>query len=183
LTCGSVWPGGDAYAVSGAIGECPPSRCFGVIDNPTAGGKRRFETLLGMFASDGHVDMHGMAERFGWIQLLHPNGGPMADRVNAIVVGHRRIPEHRSPEAEVDAFWLGCDSQLDLLYCAAVGTGAVGRSNCRDGACDLDMPWLELPDVSGEPYGETVGCHRHQDSWFNSWNARHCRCQPRRLDE
>ncbi len=64
------------------------------------------EALPGMLASEGHVDVHRVPQRLRRVQLLHPDGGSVAERVDGVVVGHRRVAEHRPPEANVDCVGL-----------------------------------------------------------------------------
>ena len=74
------------------------------------------------------------------IEVLHPDGRALAERVDAIVIVHRRVAEHRAPEAEVDRLGPGCDCQLNLLDGASVRGGTVLARDGRDGPGNLDVP-------------------------------------------
>lgn len=127
-------------------------------------GDRWYAVIYEGLAGYGHVEVHCMPERFGGIELLHPDSGSVAEGVDGGVIRLRRVAEHRLPEAKVDRVGLCCDGQLHLLHCAAIGTGAMAARDCRHSPGSLDGLRCELPEVAGEPHGEAVGGDRHKDA-------------------
>ena len=59
------------------------------------------------------------------VELLHPDGRPVPEGVDAVVVAHRRVAEHGPPEAEVDLIGFRRDRELDLADGGPIGGGAV----------------------------------------------------------
>ena len=97
-----------------------------------------------------------MPKRLGRGELLHPYRRPVAEWVDGVVVGPRRVPEDRPPEAKIDGVRFRCDRELNLLHGTAVGLDAIGSGDCRDGPCEPHVSRLELPEVAGQPHGEAV---------------------------
>ena len=49
----------------------------------------------------------------------------IAERIDRVVVGHRRVAEHRAPEAQVNRVGLCGDRNLNLVHRTSVGRGTV----------------------------------------------------------
>ena len=73
-------------------------------DAPSRNG--RGESPLRLLARHRDVDVHGVAQRLLLVELLHPDGGAVAERIDRVVTLHRRIAEHRAPEAQVNRIGL-----------------------------------------------------------------------------
>src|SRR5690554_3556569 len=86
---GTVWPAGDAHPVAGTVTEDPRPRSFGVHHYPPAGGDRGGYACLRLLSGQGDVDVHGVAELLGGVEVLHPHRGAVAQRVYGVVLGLR----------------------------------------------------------------------------------------------
>jgi hypothetical protein len=78
----AIRPGGDADTVAGEVGEDPGGRGAGIVDDAAAGCQSRCQALLGLFAADGYVDVHGVTEGPGRVEALHPDRRSVAKGVN-----------------------------------------------------------------------------------------------------
>ena len=108
----------------------------------------------------------------------------MTERVDPVVVGAWQVAQDRAPEAHVDGVGLRCDRDLHLLHRAAVGDDAPGSHRRRDGARELHVQRLQLPDVAGQPHGEAVGGDRQQrPGLLQAGHPRNRLGQPSRLTE
>ena len=142
---GSVGPGGDADA------RCRHDRrgsswpAHRSLDDPAARGEGSREPRLGVLARHGHVDAHRMPQQLGRLELLHPDRRSVTERVDAVVVGHRRVAEHRTPEPDVQHVGLRRDRELHLLHGRAVGDRAVCPRDRRDRSREVGMPRFERP--------------------------------------
>jgi hypothetical protein len=114
-----------------------------------------------------------MAQRFVRIQVLHPDRGALAVRIDAVVLVQRRIAEDGAPEAEVDRVGLGGHRHLDLLDRAPVGRGPVLARQSRDGFRDLEVACFSAPHLARELHGEAVGCCRQQGSRLEARDIGH----------
>src|ERR1700750_1208791 len=99
---GTVRPGGYADPVARGVGENPDRRRLAVIDDASTGGQGCRQPFLGALFCDGHVDVHRVPEGLVLGQLLHPERRPVAEWVDTVVVVGLGVPEHRTPEADVD---------------------------------------------------------------------------------
>jgi len=70
---GAVGPGADAHAVAGAVAEYPVRRGTGFIHHTSSCGQRRRHALLHVIAGDRHIDMHGVPQWLGLVQILQPD--------------------------------------------------------------------------------------------------------------
>ena len=143
----------------------------------------RPEARLGLVVGDRHVDVHRVAQRLRRIQVLHPDRGALAERVDAVVVVHRRVAEDRAPEAEVDRIGLGGNGQLHLLHRAAVRDRATLPRHRRDRLRDRDMPRLGAPHLARQLHREPIRRDGQQRPLLEAGHLRHRRGQARRSDE
>ena len=121
-------------------------------------------------AGHRHVHVHRVAQRLRGVELLHPDGRAVAERVDDVVVGERRVAEDRRPERLVDLVGLRGDGELDLLDRRPVGCCAAGPRDGRDRARKLDVLRFEPPHVAGQPYrqpraGDGEDGSRAIDAW------------------
>ena len=151
-------------------------------DDATARGERRRQPSLDVLACDRYVDVHRVPQRLGLVERLHPDRRTVPERVDAVVVGHRRIAEHGAPETDVHRIWLRGDRELHLLDRCAVGDRAVRRCDLRDGPRQVDMPRFELPEVTGQAHREGgIDDRQQRPRSLEAVDRRNVRGQPRRL--
>ena len=129
---GAVGPGADAHAVAGAIAEYPVRRGAGFVHYTSSCGQRRLHTLLHVFASDRHVYVHGVPQRLGLVQILQPDRRTVAQPIDSVVFGQRRVPQGGAPEANIAIVGLRRDGVLDLLRGRPVGGGPMPACDRRD---------------------------------------------------
>ena len=84
----------------------------------------------------------------------------MPERVDRVVVGHRRVAQHGSPEAQVDGVWLRGDGELHLLHLTPVGHGAERARDLGDGAREVNVFGLDSPHLPGQADREAAGHDR-----------------------
>jgi len=63
------------------------------------------------------------------------------------------------------------DGELNLLCTGAIRDGSMPSRDRRDGSCQLDVPWLQLPDAARQPHGELV--ISDGDEHASAFDARH----------
>jgi hypothetical protein len=85
-----------------------------------------------VLARHRHVDVHRVPQWLGRVEVLHPERGPVAERVNAVVLGQRVVAQHGSPEVDVQVAWPGGYRDLDLLHGTTVGDGSLPTSDLGD---------------------------------------------------
>jgi len=105
-------------------------------DAPTRRERRR-EPCLDVLAGDRQVDVHGMAQRLGIIEVLHPDRLSVAERVDGVVIVKGRVTERGTPEPDVQLVRLRRDRQLHLLYGVAVRDSA---RSARTPGCSSKTP-------------------------------------------
>ena len=111
---------------AGAVSEDPAGGCGAVVDDATAGRERCFDALLRVLLGHRHVDVHRVAQRLAGVEFLHPHRRAVAQRVDGVVVGERRVAQHGAPEPDVEGTGLSGDRDLHLVHRRPVRDGAVG---------------------------------------------------------
>jgi hypothetical protein len=95
-----VDPSGQAQMQTRLPAQSASVQCDGAWDSSTIAAAR-----------DGYVDMHGVPQRLGFVDLPHPDRRSVSQRVDRIVVRHRSIAEYGAPKAYVDRVALGRDRE------------------------------------------------------------------------
>ena len=149
-----VGPRRDADAVAGAVGRA--SRRTSSTMRPPAATAAAIRAWTCSCATDTSTCI-ACRSGFGRVELLHPDGRPMTERVHAVVVGHRRIAEHRPPEARgppnpASPRWPSCTS----CTAARSATAPWARATAELPAPSSMCRGLEPPQVAGQAHGQAV---------------------------
>lgn len=54
-----------------------------------------------MLTGNRNVHVHGVTQRLALVEFLHPHRRSVPEGIDGVVVSHRDIAEHNSPEADV----------------------------------------------------------------------------------
>lgn len=111
-----------------------------------------------------HVNVHCVPQRLGRVEILHPECRPVAEWVNAVVVGQPVVTQHRSPEDDIQITGQGGDRELDLLHGTAVGDRCPTTSDLLDRSRQVDVVWFKEFDATREPHGDTAITDRQEDT-------------------
>ncbi len=101
--------------------------------------------------------MHRVPEGLRRAELLHPDGRPVAERIDGVVFGQRVVAEDGAPERDVDVGGLRRDRDPYFLDGAPVGDDAYRRSDPGHGVSELDVLRLDAEDTAGQPHVDVVG--------------------------
>src|SRR5215831_765663 len=96
-----------------------------------------------------------MAQWLRLVDLLHPDGRPVSEWIDRIVVGHRGITKHGTPETDVEGIVFRRDGHLHFLDGCTIGDRTLPPHHGRNGARELDVPRLEIPEVAAQADGHT----------------------------
>ena len=86
----------------------------------------------------------------------------MSERVHCIVVSHRHVAEHGTPEADVNPIGLRRNRELHLLNGRTIRSRTIRPRDRRYSARELDVLRRELPEVASQPNGQAGACDREQ---------------------
>jgi hypothetical protein len=135
---------------------------MGLVNDAATRSESCLEARCNMLARDRYVEVHRVPQRLGRVQRLHPDCRSVSKRVHRIIVSHRLVPEHGTPEAEVNQIGLRSNRELYLLDRRTIRGRIVRPRDRRHGPRELDVSRLELPEVATQTNGNAGSGHRQQ---------------------
>jgi hypothetical protein len=97
-----------------------------------------------------------VAQRLRLVEILHPDGGAVAEGIDRVVALHRRIAEHRTPEGKVNRVGLRRDRNLNLVRRTPVSYSTVCLRHHRNRTRKLNVWLLNNQLVTRQPHRHAI---------------------------